>query len=409
MTGPILFEITAADSHQQIILPVIRRLRARGIPVIVYTDCELLRTSSDTETLARERIPFMRMAASPLPVTTREWEAAARPFRKRIPAELDRVHPALVVVLNDRNFPPNAYVEEARRRRIPTLLLQESLRKDLFQRPPAVKLFGRWVRKIRFGIEEGLRSFGQGGCDCIAAWGETSRDYFLRVGVPPERIAITGNPRFDQLANADFSGDARRLRTNLGYAPAVFLLTFLSSPIERMQIVSKAEKLAALVQLLGWVDALRADAEWEQLQLVIKLHRSEDPAPLQAILDKNQSTGWARIVDQPLYPLLRASQAALMFSTTAGIEAALLSVPIGILELAKPLDDWDLVGRNVAQGIRGQPELAAFLRKARADKELGARGAKAASRFLANFGHATEAASDLIARMAGYADPGNVR
>ncbi|MBN2085240.1 MAG: hypothetical protein JW748_08425 [Anaerolineales bacterium] len=403
MTGPILLEITAADSHQQIILPVIRALNARAIPVIVYSDCELLRTASDTAALAREGIPFVRMAEAALPVSTREWEIAARPFRRRIPRELDRLRPALVVVLNDRNFPPNAYVEEARRRRIPTLLLQESLRKDLFQRPPAWKLFGRWIRKLRFGIEEGLRRFGQGGCTVIAAWGETSREYFLRVGVPERRIVITGNPRFDQLASADFSAGARALRAEAGYAAGDYLLTFLSSPIERMQIVSKAEKLDALEQLLGWVNSLRADPEWKALKLALKLHRSEDPSPIQALLEKHNAAGWARILDKPLYPLLTASRAALMFSTTAGIEAALLSIPIGILELATPLDDWDLVGRNVAEGVRSQSGFAAFLRKARDEKEMGARGAAAASRFLANFGHAAEAVADLIASMAGYA------
>jgi hypothetical protein len=406
MTGPILFEITAADSHQQIILPVIRALKARGIPVIVYTDCELLRTASDPQTLSDEGIPFVRMAEHPLPITQPEWEAAARSIRRQIPSEVARVNPSLVVVLNDRNFPSNTYLREARRLSVPALLLQESLRKDLFQNPPLGKLVGRWQRKIRSGIEEGLRRYGQGGCDAIAAWGETSRDYFLRVGVPERRIFITGNPRFDQLANADFSAEARRLRTGLGYTPADFLLTLLSSPIERMQIVSKAEKLDALEQMLGWVNALRVDPEWEQLRLAFKLHRSEDPALLQAILEKQRTVGWARIAEQPLYPLLRASQAALMFSTTAGIEAALLSVPIGILELAKPLDDWDLVGRNVAEGIRGQPGLAAFLRKSRDYKELGARGAKAAAHFMANFGHATEAVAGLAARMAGYAGQG---
>jgi hypothetical protein len=409
MTGPILFEITAADSHQQIVLPVIRRLRARGIPVIVYSDCELLRTASDTEALAREGIPFVRMAASPLPPTQPEWEAAARPILRRIPNEMARVNPSLAVVLNDRNFPSNVFIRAARRIRVPALLIQESLRKDLFQNPPPKKLLGRWLRKFRSGIEEGLRRYGQGGCDGVAAWGETSREYFLRVGVPARRIVITGNPRFDQLANADFSGEARRLRADFGYAPADFLLTFLSSPIERMQIVSKAEKFGALEKLLGWADSLRADAEWERLKLAIKLHRSEDPAPVQALLEKTRAAGWARIVDQPLYPLLRASQAALMFSTTAGLEAALLSVPIGILELAKPLDDWNLVGRNVAEGIREQSSLAGFLRKARGEKEFGARGAKAAVQFLANFGHAAEAVADLIARMAGYAGPGEVR
>jgi hypothetical protein len=403
MTGPILFEITAADSHQQIILPVIRLLKARGMPLIVYSDCELLRTASDTEALAREGIPFVRLAESPLPPTQPEWEAAARPLLRQIPLEMARVSPSLVVVLNDRNFPSNVYVREARRMRVPALLVQESLRKDLFQNPPPGKLLGRWRRKIRSGIEEGLRRYGQGGCDSIAAWGETSREYFLRVGVPGSRIVITGNPRFDQLANADFSAVARRVREEAGYAPGDYLLTFLSSPIERMQIVSKAEKHAALAALTDWACSLHADPEWKNLKLAFKLHRSEDPAPLQAILDERQSAGWACLIDKPLYPLLRASQATLMFSTTAGIEAALLSIPIGILELAKPLDDWNLIGRGVAEGIRTQPELAAFLRKAREDKQLGARGAKAAANFAANFGHATEAVADWIAHMAGYA------
>jgi hypothetical protein len=403
MTGPILFEITAADSHQQIVLPVIRILKQRGIPVIVYSDCEVLRTASDPQTLAREGIPFVRLAESPLPVPTPEWEAAAAPIRRRIPHELARARPALVVVLNDRNFPPNAYIEEARRLRIPTLLIQESLRKDLFQKPPPGKLFGRWRRKLRYGIEEGLRNFGQGGCTCVAAWGETSRGYFLRVGVPASRIVVTGNPRFDQLAGADFSAEARRIRAELGCAPSDFLLAFLSSPVERMMIVSKEEKLEALGRLIEWVRALREGLSWAGLRLAFKLHRSEDPAPLQSLLDAQTAGPWARIVDRPLYPLLQGSQAALMFSTTAGLEAALLSVPVGIVEFAKPLDDWNLTGRGVAAGVRSAQDLARFLQSARDDKTIGARGADAASFYLANIGRAAQAVADLSARLAGYA------
>ena len=409
MTGPILFEITAADSHQQIVLPVIHLLKSRGIPVIVYSDCELLRTASDPESLAREGIPFVQLAKSPLPVSQTDWEEAALPIRKRIPSEVERVRPLLVVVLNDRNFPSNVYVETARRLKLPALLVQESLRKDLFQRPPWSKLFARWRRKARLGIEEGLQRYGQGGCDAVAAWGETSREYFLRVGVPDSRIIITGNPRIDQLAGADFSAEARRIRAETGCAPGDFLFTFLSSPIERMMIVSKGEKLAALGRLIEWVSILRRDPAWKNLNLAFKLHRSEDPLPLQSILNQRAASAWARIVDRPLYPLLQASQAALMFSTTAGLEAALLSVPIGIFEFSKPLDDWDLVGRGVAEGIRSQDDLAGFVRKAREDGEFGSRGAKAASFYLANLGHAAEAVAGLAARMAGYADPGSTR
>jgi hypothetical protein len=404
MTNPILFEITAADSHQQILLPVIRLLRARGLPVIVYSDCELLRTPSDPATLSREGIPFVRMAESALPLPMPEWEAAAAAFHHRIPREVENVNPSLIVVLNDRNFPPNDYIQAARRRRIPTLLVQESLRKDLFQRPPWRKLLGRWSRKLRLGVEEGLRHYGQGGCDMVAAWGETSREYFLRVGVPDRKIAITGNPRFDQLAHADFSAEAGRIRAELGYAPDDFVLTFLSSPIERMLIVSKEEKRAAFVRLLGWMRTLRAEPAWRNLRLALKLHRAEDGALFREMISAAGGSDFARVAEQPLYPLLAASQAALMFSTTAGLEAALLQVPVGILGLSKPLDDWDFVRRGVAANV-GSPEgLAAFLRRAREDDALGARGAMAAAYYVANSGRAAEAVAGHAVRMAGFAD-----
>jgi hypothetical protein len=409
MTAPILFEITAADSHQQIILPVIRSLRERGIPAIVYSDCEVLRTASDPAALDREGIPWVRMADAPLPLPMREWEAAALPVRKRIPIELERVGPSLLVVLNDRNFPPNTYLKEARRLRIPTLLVQESLRKDLFQKPPWIKRLGRWRRKIRLGIEEGLRQYGQGGCDAVAAWGETSREYFLRVGVPESRIIVTGNPRFDQLANTDFSEEARRLRADLGYAPGDFLLAFLSSPVERMMIVSKEEKQEAFGRLIGWVRSMRNDPAWGNLFLAFKLHRSEDSSAIRSIIQAHNAEGWARTVDKPLYPFLKASQAALMFSSTAGLEAALLAAPLGILELSKPLDDWNLAARGVARGIRTPEDLAAFLKLAREDSSLGARGSQAAGFYLANIGRATEAVAGLAARMAGYAGGGTHR
>ena len=407
MTAPILFEITAADSHQQIILPVIRLLRARGIPVIVYSDCELLRTASDTAAFQREGIPYVRMADTPLPIPTPEWGTAAMPFRRRIPGEVQRVHPAMVVVLNDRNFPSNVYVSEARRLRIPSLLLQESLRKDLFQRPPWRKLFSRWRRKLRYGTEEGLRHYGQGHCDAVAALGETSREYFLRVGVPERKITVTGNPRFDQLAGADFSAEAQRIRIELGYTPDDFVLTFLSSPIERMLIVSPEEKREAFVRLFGWIRALRADPAWKTLRLALKLHRGESAPLFREMIAQEGASDFAQVSDPPLYPLLRGSQAALMFSTTAGLEAALLKVPVGIFGLSKPLDDWEFVRRGVAADVRTPEGLAAFLRRTREDPALGARGAHAAAFYIANFGCAAEAVAQLVERMAGYSDSPN--
>jgi hypothetical protein len=400
MTRPVVFEITAADSHQQIILPIIRMLRERGIPSIVYTDCELLRTPSDPATLQREGIPYVQFLDTPLPLNDAIWDANAVPILRRIPEEIRRTNPSLVVVLNDRNFPSIDFVQHARRLRIPTLLVQESLRKDLFQRPTLKKLFFRWKHKVEKGIEGGLRKYGQGGCDWYAAWGETSRQYLRKVGVPDRKIIITGNPRFDQLAHPDFSQDAATLRTALGVQPDDFLVTFLSSPIEKMLIISREEKQAAIERLLDWAKGFRQPSVGRRLKLALKLHRSENPDLFRTWIAQREATDICQVAEVGLYPILAASQAALMFSTTAGLEAALLGVPVGIVELSRPLDDWDFTGHGVARTVATQADFNQFLFDSHADVELGKHGREAAHFYLDNVGHAAEKVTDLIERLA---------
>jgi hypothetical protein len=399
MTRPVLFEITAADSHQQIILPVIRLLRARGIPSIVYTDCELLRTASDPSAFVRENIPFVQFLNKPLPLNDILWDEGAVPIRKQIPGEVRRVNPALVVVLNDRNFPSIVFVESARGLRIPTLLIQESLRKDLFQRPTLKKLFFRWKHKIEKGIEGGLRKYGQGDCTWYAAWGETSRQYLRRVGVPDRKIVITGNPRFDQLAQPDFAKEAKAIRKQLGLTPDDFLVTFLSSPIEKMLIVTREEKQSAIERIIDWAKEYRATPEGKLLRLAFKLHRSENPDLFRALIAQRGAEDWCQVVEGPLYPIISATQTALMFSTTAGLEAALLGVPVGMVELSRPLDDWDFTGHGVARRIASRMDFDELIRGAQEDPTLGANGKDAAHYYLLSVGQAAENVANLMERI----------
>jgi hypothetical protein len=399
MNGPVLFEITAADSHLQIVLPVIRLLKRRGIPTVVFSNCELNRKPSDLAPLEREGIEHFRFVDTPLPLDDAEYERLAVPILRRVPEEIRRRNPALVVVLNDRNTPSLDFVRAGRRLGIPVLMLQESLRKDLFQRPTLRKLIYRWRRKTLTGIEAGLRHYGQGGCDHLTAWGSTSRDYFLRVGVRPERITVTGNPRFDVFANPDFDREAAAIRAQYRLAPNDFLLTFLSSPIEKMHIVSPAEKKQALARLLEWVQTSRSQPGLGSLRLALKLHRGENAAWFQRFLEEQNAAGFAFLADQPLYPLLWASRASLMFSTTAGLEAALLRRPVAMLELSKPLDDWDFIGKGVAQRVASQADLVSFLRLIREDPGLGERSRTAAHFFLEHVGRAAENVAGLIRKI----------
>ncbi len=400
LTSPILLELTASDSHLAMLTPVIQELKRRGLPLLVYSDCEILRKPSNLPALKALGVPFVRLAESPLPSPDLDWEMRAAPLRREIERQVARVRPSAVVVLNDRNFPSNTFVKTARRLGVPSILLQESMRKDLFQRPTWRKLAFRWRRRLMFRIEGGLRMYGQGGCDWYAAWGETSRAYFERVGVPPARIRITGNPRFDQLATEDWTHAAQDARRKLGVVEGEFPLTFLSSPIEKMLIISAEEKDLALRRLLEWVAALRESDRWKSVRLRFKLHRGESLERFRMRLNELGVTSFAEAVEIGLYPLVAASRCVLMFSTTAGLEAALLRRPVGILTLSRPLDDWDFVGRGVASAVANYEDLERFLIAAQESDAPGEAARHAANYYLAHVGAATARACDLIETVA---------
>jgi hypothetical protein len=400
ISAPILLELTASDSHLAMLTPVVHELKRRELPVVVYSDCEILRKPSNLPALEALGVPFVRLAQAPLPGADLDWELRAAPLRREIERHVARLRPSAVVVLNDRNFPSNTFVRAARRVGSPSILLQESMRKDLFQRPTWRKLAFRWRRRLMFGIEGGLRKYGQGGCDWYAAWGEMSREYFERVGVPAARIRITGNPRFDQLATGDWTFAAREARRKMGVGEDEFPLTFLSSPIEKMLIISAEEKDAALRRLLEWVADLRAVERWKNVRLRFKLHRGESAERFSVKLHEWGTDSFASVVEMGLYPLVAASRCVLMFSTTAGLEAALLRRPVGILTLSHALDDWDFVGRGLASAVASREDLERFLIAAAEGEAQGEAARRAATSYLAHVGTATPRTCDLIEAVA---------
>jgi hypothetical protein len=220
------------------------------------------------------------------------------------------------------------------------------------------------------------------------------------VGVPAAHIRITGNPRFDQLVTSDWTHAAQEARRKLVMTEGEFPLTFLSSPIEKMLIISAEEKEAALRRLVEWVAALRSSDPWRSVRLRFKLHRGESAERFRIKLHDWGVEGFAQVVETGLYPLLAASRCVLMFSTTAGLEAALLRRPVGILTLSRPLDDWDFVGRGVASAIASVADLERFLLAAQSGAAPGEAARQAANSYLAHVGSATARACDLIEAVA---------
>jgi len=220
--------------------------------------------------------------------------------------------PDLVILFNDAAYPYDRICKFLRKRRIPFLLIQEGIRFEAAE-----------------GAFEGALNQGKGGATAIAAFGESSAEFFRRQGVPQQSIHLTGNPRFDELSSLDFESKVLQMRRELNLGGRNLL--FLSNPIEFHGYCSTESKLGLVRDFVLGIDPLFED---EGFRLVFKLHGQENPGDFLAAAEASpHSSQIVMASDCELYPLLVLSDAAVIFGTTAGLEALLLGVPLGVIEI----------------------------------------------------------------------------
>ena len=97
---------------------------------------------------------------------------------------------------------------------------------------------------------------GQGGCDIVYAWGDTSLEYYRRVGVNPGRIVAAGSPRMDRYvrtaAELPSSQEIRRAK-NLpldGWVVLIATNTVYRKTLERPMFI--ADYFYCIGQAIEW-------------------------------------------------------------------------------------------------------------------------------------------------------------
>ncbi len=145
---------------------------------------------------------------------------------------------------------------------------------------------------------------------------------FLDRGVPEERVVVTGNPALDRLALLDVDRLRRESRAAMGIADDQSLVSWMSQPEPERHPFSGVVGDPRLPE--DTERHLAAGlAQRPMLQLVLRLHPSEDrPRTLVGPrIRYSDST-------QPLDALLCASDCVVTCSSTVGLEAALLGIPV---------------------------------------------------------------------------------
>jgi hypothetical protein len=224
--------------------------------------------------------------------------------------------------------------------------------------------------------------------------------------VPPERAALVGFPKVDDLVNGRWSASA--VRTELGLDPA--LETVLYAPT-----FSPASSLHLAGEAL--IDRLLATGR----NVIVKLHdRSMMPHPkYTANVDWLQRL--ARFRGRPRYafatgahagPYLAAADVLVTDHSTIGFEFGLLDRPVVIFDVPELLhearinvDKWNQL-RSMADIAQSVDELADAIDLALADPSRHAAARRTICRNLfAHAGHATERALDVVYELLDLSPP----
>jgi len=296
--------------------------------------------------------------------------------RSEVRALLHRVRPQIVVVGADIAGIEHLFVQHACDLHIPTLLVQDGALLDV-----AFDSTVRWL---------GAYEYGCGGCTHIAVTGDFDRQVMELRGVDPDKITVTGQPRYDLLV-----------------APTEQDVVFgdlLPEALSRSRLVLFASQPAFVYAAAGLdVPVPELDLAWQVVAacepfigerlLVVKLHPREaleTYEPLLASLNENLRSRVHITRDADIYALLRHSDLVIVPGSTVAQEAILLQKPVVALSYAVPGGRSYLSGDPAVLEVQDAASLARAVQDALQDEPTRR--------------HLTEGREDFVARRLHRAD-----
>jgi hypothetical protein len=336
------FVISSPGHHVAQILPLFEPLRQAGVRCRVLSLCEFRGFATPVETIRAAGADCARIVPrwirpSPSVGAGGQQGSPGRRWSRELVwalllgprlAKAWRRPGGLVVVPNDVAFPYDRLLARLRRRGIPYVLLQEGIR---FPLPSAAN----------------DAAYGTGGAVAIAAWGETSAEYFRLQGVPDERIFPTGNPRFDALPEPA----PPRLRRPDGERKILLLVT---NPIDDQGFCSTEQKMALFRRFVEGLEPLFEDGD---IELWVRPHgRESAEAYARAVHDLHRHRITVPAAGS-LHDLLAAADAVVVTASTVGLEALLFDRPLAVLELPGVGFVHDYVHSGAAAGLRWSESL----------------------------------------------------
>lgn len=194
--------------------------------------------------------------------------------------------------------------------------------------------------------------------DRVCVLADVVRDNLVAAGWAPNRIAITGNPAFDVLHEPATRAAAGDLRERLGWTGRkVVLLAAHPEPISHPATrwpAGDALPLAMEAALRDWVHARPGAA------LIVRHHPNHWHRYPR--LPDDAQVHFSVPGEEPVDPLILAADCVVVQTTTVGLQAATVGIPVLSMECSPgALGAFNLAGLGIAQGVADLPDLPAAL------------------------------------------------
>lgn len=257
---------------------------------------------------------------------------------------IKEIEPDAIVFTNDRNALEYALTSVAYRYQIPSLLIQAGIRKDLAQ--PG----------------ENVRRHGEGGCSRVLAWGQDGFDYFKMVGVPVDRIVITGNPRIDDFVKRCSSLSKNEVRQQIRIRPDGHVILFATNPINIIGLASLEEYIESIKVVITQVESIGAE---ENITMIVKPHRVElamgyhEQHGIVQLCSKSEHVHYLQ--DITLDSAIAATDMVLVFNSTVALEAALMGKRVGLVNIFGLNLGVDFAEKGLAVELKDIQQLKSFV------------------------------------------------
>ncbi len=139
----------------------------------------------------------------------------------------------------------------------------------------------------------------------ICVWGNSSRDYLLKLGFEDEKIEITGSPEFDEHKKFALSFEDKGNK---------IILFATQAPYKNIN--------------LEVIEEMGENKKLDGFRIYVKPHPDEDPVTYKFLEDKFPDKVFIRPKNENLSYLLAISQVILTVSSTVGLESAVLDKPL---------------------------------------------------------------------------------